>query len=203
MKALQITNDLYRNLLVFCITPASSQNATDSKFGFTWTGWGLPSGQTQSGILTGFGLYQAHGSLTTGSAVISYSASAFLNNAGLILYIPTATGVQMYKYSPDVKTQHLAVMRRSKVRCAAAELGSPFAPQHVAVESVDYLFSPNVNFLPTAIVRGINQELYALTVDYLRQKWYLQQLQLPKDVKREPGRWDWNPATSTWARTTI
>jgi len=42
---LQITSDLYRNLLVFCVTPASSQNATDSKLGFTWTGWVSPAGK--------------------------------------------------------------------------------------------------------------------------------------------------------------
>ena len=192
---LQITNDLYRNLLVFCITPASSQNATDSKLGFTWTGWGLPGGQTQSGILTGFGLYQAHGSLTTGSAAISYSASAFFNNPGLVLYIPSATGVQIYKFLPDFKTEHLAVNAKvDKFAVQPPSFGPPFAPEYVAVESVDYLFSPNVNFLPTAIVRGTNQELYALTIDYLKQTPYLQQLQLPKDVKREPGKWDWEPS---------
>jgi len=192
---LQITNDLYRNLLVFCITPASSLNATDSKLGFTWTGWGLPGGQTQSGILTGFGLYQAHGSLTTGSAAISYAAAAFLNNPGLVLYIPTATGVQIYKFMPDFKTEHLAVNAKAdKFAVQPPSFGPPFAPENVAVESVDYLFSPNVNFLPTAIVRGTNQELYALTIDYLKQTPYLQQLQLPKDVKREPGKWDWEPS---------
>jgi hypothetical protein len=192
---LQITNDLYRNLLVFCITPASSQNATDSKLGFTWTGWGLPGGQTQSGVLTGFGLYQAHGSLSAGSAVISYSASAFFNNPGLLLYIPTATGVQIYQYLPDYKTQHLTVNGKvDKFAVQPPSFAPPFVSDHVAVESVDYLFSPNVNFLPTAIVRGVNQELYALTVDYLKQTPYLQQLQLPKNVKRESGTWDWEPS---------
>jgi len=192
---LQITNDLYRNLLVFCITPASSQSATDSKLGFTWTGWGLPGGQTQSGILSGFGLYQAHGSLTTGSAAISYSAAAFFGNPGLVVYIPTASGVQIYKYVPDVKTEHLSLnVKADKFAVQPPSFDPPFAPEHVVVESVDYLFSPNVNFLPTAIVRGANQDLYALTVDYLKETPYLQQLQLPKDVKREPGNWDWEPS---------
>ena len=192
---LQITNDLYRNLLVFSITPASSTNATDSKLGFTWTGWGTPGGQTQAGILTGFGLHQSQGPLTTGSAAVSYSAAAFFNSPGLLLYVPTTSGVRVYKYSPDYKTEHLTI--NAKVDDFAVQPKSfdpPFAPDHVAVESVDYLFSPNVNFLPTAIVRGVNQELYALTIDFLGQTPHLQQLQLPKDVKREAGKWDWEPS---------
>ena len=192
---LQITNDLYRNLLVFSISPASSQNAADSKLGFTWTGWGLPGGQTQAGILTGFGMYQANGGLTTGSAVISYSFSAFLNNPGLVLYVPTAASVQIYQYVPDYKTEHLTInVKADKFDVQPPSFAPPFAPDHVAVESVDYLFSPNVKYLPTAIVRGVNQELYALTIDYLKETPYLQQLQLPKDVKREPGKWDWEPS---------
>jgi len=194
---LQITNDLYRNLLVFCITPASSKNATDSKLGFHWTGWGHPGGQTQSGVLTGFGMFQSQGGLTTGSAVISYAFSAFLNYPALLLYVPTADGFRVYQHAfqTEFQTEHLTVSAKvDDFYVQPPAFAPPFTTDHVAVESIDYLFSPNVNYLPTAIVRGVNQELYALTVDYLNKKWYSQQLQLPRDVKREAGKWDWEPS---------
>ncbi|HTU84185.1 MAG TPA: hypothetical protein VMF57_01350 [Solirubrobacteraceae bacterium] len=194
---LQITNDLYRNLLVFCITPASSKNATDSKLGFHWTGWGHPGGQTQSGVLSGFGMYQAQGKLTTGSAVVSYALTAFLNQPALLLYVPTADGVHVYQheFQSEFQTEHLTVNAKlDDFYVPPPTFAPPLTPEHVTVESIDYLFSPNVNYLPTAIVRGVNQELYALTVDYLNKKWYAQQLQLPKDAKREAGKWDWEPS---------
>lgn len=192
---LQVTYDLYRNLLVFCITPASSQNAVDSKLGFHWTGWGMPGGQTQSGVLTGFGLHQsAQSSRTGGSAVISYSLSAFQGNPALMLYLPNASGVQVYFWRPAdptfVRTEHLTVA--DNVQAFAEQ--PPGLPDNDSVESVDYLFSPGINYLPTAIVRGVNQELYALTDDYLGEKWHIQTLQLPTDVKRRPGSWDWEPS---------
>jgi hypothetical protein len=194
---LQVTNDLYRNLLVFCITPASSKTATDSKLGFHWTGWGHPGGQTQSGVLTGFGMYQFQAGLTTGSAVISYAFSAFLNYPALLLYVPTADGFHVYQHElqNEFQTEHLTVSEKvDDFYVQPPAFAPPFTPEHVTVESIDYLFSANVNYLPTAIVRGINQELYALTVDYLNKRWYAQQLQLPKDVKREAGKWDWEPS---------
>ena len=194
---LQITNDLYRNLLVFCIKPASSKNATDSKLGFHWTGWGHPGGQTQSGVLTGFGMYQSQGNLTTGSAVVSYAFSAFQGYPALLLYVPTADGVHVYQHAfqTDAQTEHLNVTGKlDDFYVPPATFAPSLTPDHVMVESVDYLFSPNVNYLPTAIVRGVNQELYALTVDYLNKKWYAQQLQLPKDIRREAGKWDWEPS---------
>ena len=194
---LQVTNDLYRNLLVFCITPASSRNATDSKLGFHWTGWGHPGGQTQSGVLTGFGMYQSQGGLTTGSAVVSYAFSAFLNYPALLLYVPTADGFHVYQHAfqTDFQTEHLSISAKvDDFSVQPPAFAPPLTPDHVTVESIDYLFSPNVNYLPTAIVRGVNQELYALTVDYLSKKWYAQQLQLPRDVKREAGKWDWEPS---------
>ncbi len=192
---LQITNDLYRNLLVFCIVPASSQNANDSKLGFYWTGWGTPGGQRQAGVLTGFGLHPAGGTRTAGSAVISYGYAAFFGNPGLMLYLPSANGVQVCKYLPDFKTEHLTISANvEQFDEQPPNFAPPFASDHVVVESIDYLFSPGVAYLPTAIVRGANQELYALTVDYLKQTWHIQQLQLPKDVKRQPGTWDWEPS---------
>ncbi|HEX4012018.1 MAG TPA: hypothetical protein VHX62_18495 [Solirubrobacteraceae bacterium] len=190
---LQVTTDLYRNLLVFSITAASSENAGDSKLGFHWTGWGLPGGQAQSGVLTGFGLYSPQESPSRGSAAISYSLSAFQGHPALLLYVPSASGVQVYQFMPDYATQHLTVSGQLD---RFAEQPPNFVPpfsDRVVVESVDYLFSPGVNYLPTAIVRGVNQELYALTVDFLRQTWHLQQLQLSKD-KRESGKWDWEPS---------
>ena len=119
--------------------------------------------------------------------------SAFQGRPALLLYLPTVTGVQICQFMLDYATEHLTV--RAKVDRFAEQPPSfdpPFSDP-VAVESVDYLFSPGVNYLPTAIVRGTNQELYALTVDYLHQAWKLQKLQLPSD-KREPGKWDWEPS---------
>ena len=142
-------------------------------------------------------MYQSQGGLTTGSAVISYAFSAFLSYPALLLYVPTADGFHVYQHAfqTDFQTEHLSMSAKvDDFSVQPPAFAPPLTPDHVTVESIDYLFSPNVNYLPTAIVRGVNQELYALTVDYLNKKWYSQQLQLPRDVKREAGKWDWEPS---------
>jgi hypothetical protein len=190
---LQITSDVAQNLLVFCLAPSSAPGRQDAKLGF----YSEASGYANAGVLSGFEFNGDHG-VRGGSAVVNYAFLNFDFHATLLLYVPSPhrTSVDVYQYRLQVAentsiTANVTPFANQPADFQPADFGS------ATVESVDYLSSPGGLYLPIAVVRSSDQELYVLSKETGSQPaWHLRQLVLPPrdSTLRQPGALRWEPS---------
>ena len=110
----------------------------------------------------------------------------------LMLYAAAAAGVSIFTFAIPLGAQ---LDRTGTMTPFAHQPTTLPSDQPVSLASVDYLSSPGYVYLPIAIVRTRDDELYSLTHDFLANVWHWQKLVLP-ERRDTAGPLRWEPSNT-------